>query len=948
MEDDSKAYSPGSLVKARGREWLVLPESTEELLKLRPLGGVDVETAGILTALEEVSPARFDLPTPDDIGDFRSCQLLRDAIRLGFRNGAGPFRCFGRIAVDPRPYQLVPLLMALRLDPIRLLIADDIGVGKTIEACLIAREMLDRGEIARTAVLCPAQLAEQWQKELQSKFHIDSRLVLPGTARRLERHIGMGKSLFDVYPHVVVSLDYIKSDRHRSEFLRACPDFVIVDEAHTCARSGRGRGVHQRHRLVRDLADDPERHMLFLTATPHSGKEEAFRELLGFLDRDFLDLPEELTGQRMQRARREVARHFIQRGRGDVKSYLDETTTFPTRLERETSYNLHNDYRRLMERVISYARETVLDETHTGVRRRVRWWSALALLRSLASSPAAAEATLKARSNTVGAETEREADELGRKTVTDIDAESSDEIVDIVPGSDWTEISEHEESERRRLRRMASRAANLRGKKDLKLQKAIGETKQLLKEGHNPILFCRFIPTADYVAEEMAEALGSRARVESITSVLPPAERESRVRLLGEAPNRVLVCTDCLSEGINLQQHFDSVIHYDLSWNPTRHEQRAGRVDRFGQNAPEIKILTYYGRDNRIDGIVLDVIIRKHRRIKENWGISVPVPAQTGRVMEAVMEGLLLRSDTSADQMLLSGLEEWMMSSQTTTDLDREWEEASQREKRSRSLFAQARIGVEEVKQELQASRSAVGSPAEVREFFNSALAHNGASISENGTFQYNIDEVPAALSDMIPTDETKFAGQFELPVPEGVHHLSRTSPIVEAVASYVADTAMDPIITESVASRCGVTRTTHVSTRTTLLLVRLRFEITTIRDQSETGQIAEECRLLAFQGSPANSRWLPRETAEQLYGARPEANVGADIARHNVGQILQDYNHLRPHLEQTAEERAQALLESHRRVRSAAGLKGVRYTVEHKEPDLIGLYIFLPVPEVM
>ncbi len=127
------------------------------------------------------------------------------------------------------------------MDPVRLLIADDVGIGKTIEACLIARELLDRGEIRRLAVLCPPQLAEQWQSELDSKFHIEAELVLPGTATRLERRCRVGESLFDIYPFVIVSTDFIKSDRRRDDFLRACPEFVIVDEAHTCAWPGEGR-----------------------------------------------------------------------------------------------------------------------------------------------------------------------------------------------------------------------------------------------------------------------------------------------------------------------------------------------------------------------------------------------------------------------------------------------------------------------------------------------------------------------------------------------------------------------------------------------------------------------------------------------------------------------------------------------------------------------------------
>src|SRR5438067_3298361 len=170
-------YAVGSLVKARGREWVVLPESEEDLLVLRPLGGTEDEVTGILTALEAVEPARFELPDPSRPGDHRSCRLLRDAVRLGFRSSAGPFRSFGQIAVEPRPYQLVPLLMALKLDPVRLLIADDVGVGKTVEAALVARELLDRGEVERTAVLCPPHLAEQWQSELLDKLHIDPEVV---------------------------------------------------------------------------------------------------------------------------------------------------------------------------------------------------------------------------------------------------------------------------------------------------------------------------------------------------------------------------------------------------------------------------------------------------------------------------------------------------------------------------------------------------------------------------------------------------------------------------------------------------------------------------------------------------------------------------------------------------------------------------------------------------
>jgi hypothetical protein len=196
-------FTAGSLVRARGREWVVLPDSTDDLLMVRPIGGLDDEVVGICTAIEGITSATFTPPNPDQPGDFNSCRLLRDAARIATRSAAGPFRSFAKIAVEPRPYQLVPLLLALRLEPVRLLIADDVGIGKTIEAGLIAKEMLERGEVNRLAVLCPPHLAEQWQRELEQKFHIEAELVLTSTVQRLERNCRAGDSLFERYPFVI-------------------------------------------------------------------------------------------------------------------------------------------------------------------------------------------------------------------------------------------------------------------------------------------------------------------------------------------------------------------------------------------------------------------------------------------------------------------------------------------------------------------------------------------------------------------------------------------------------------------------------------------------------------------------------------------------------------------------------------------------------------------------
>jgi superfamily II DNA or RNA helicase len=550
------SFTVGSLVRARGREWVVLPESSEEMTMLRPLGGGDMEVTGILSDLEEISAAQFEYPIPEQAGDYRSSRMLRDALRLGFRASAGPFRSFGHLNFEPRPYQLVPLLMGLKQDPVRLLIADDVGIGKTVEAALLAKELLDRGEVTRMVVLCPPHLAEQWQRELKSKFQIEAELVLAGTARRLESECRGGESLFEHYPFTIVSLDYIKSDHRRDDFLRTCPELVIVDEAHTCAHAGRvSSAQHQRHLLLRKLAEGKDRHLMLVTATPHSGNEDAFRSLLAVLDPALANLPTDLGGDANRVHRERLAIHLVQRKRGDIEHYLNSDTPFPQRKEAEQSYLLSPEYRAFFKKVLTFVRETVQDETGTMVRRRVRWWSALALLRSMASSPAAAASTLTTRASNLDAETTGEADEQGRSSVMDIgDDRDAPVVSDLVPGSDLGDSDDEGVRTRRRLLALAREAQALFGKPDTKLDLVTAQVKLLLEEGFNPIVFCRFIPTAEYVADHLRSGLKRQfadVEIAAVTGLLAPADREQRINELGEAPRRVLVATDCLSEGIN-------------------------------------------------------------------------------------------------------------------------------------------------------------------------------------------------------------------------------------------------------------------------------------------------------------------------------------------------------------------------------------------------------------
>ena len=175
---------------------------------------------------------------------------------------------------------------------------------------------------------------------MAEKFHIEAELVLSSTIQRLERDLPLGVSVFDRHPFTVVSTDFIKAPRRAEDFALRCPELVIVDEAHGCTLAGGvGRGRQQRHDLLRRVTADPTRHVVLVTATPHSGNEDAFRSLLALLDDDFADLPvEDLDRAGREGVRRRLARHLVQRRRADIRRYLETDTAFPERRDKEAAY----------------------------------------------------------------------------------------------------------------------------------------------------------------------------------------------------------------------------------------------------------------------------------------------------------------------------------------------------------------------------------------------------------------------------------------------------------------------------------------------------------------------------------------------------------------------------------------------------------------------------------
>ena len=397
-------------------------------------------------------------------------------------------------------------MMALSHETVRLLIADDVGLGKTIEALLIARELYDRGEIRRLAVLCPPHLVDQWVKEMRERFHFPAEAVTSGTARSLERGLPQGTSLFDTHPFTVVSLDYIKSDRRRDEFARSCPEAIIVDEAHTCTT---GTGTrHQRYQLLKQLLEDETRHAVLCTATPHSGDETAFVRLLSLVDPSFTVLENTPDSAMTGALRDRLAGHLVQRRRVDIREWHDETL-FPTRETKDLPYRLTGAWERFLEAVLTYCEE-VTTAAGTGIReRRLAFWGTLALLRCVASSPAAAARALQTRLENRGDDDAMA--KLGEQ-LFELDPDEGDIPDDLEPAADTGS-----EDVRALLDQASALAVDGR---DPKLEALQGQLSELLEAGFSPIVFCHYIATAKYVAERVKQRF-SADQVAVVTGEIP-------------------------------------------------------------------------------------------------------------------------------------------------------------------------------------------------------------------------------------------------------------------------------------------------------------------------------------------------------------------------------------------------------------------------------------------
>ena len=944
-------FNPGTLVKVRGREWVLEVCDIEGCVKLRPLGGTDSDVQILLPSIEdtELESATFPLPDSTKPGSYSSALLLRNALRLKLTNAAGPFRSLGHVSVEPRSYQLVPLLMALKQNPVRLLIADDVGIGKTIEAGLIVKELLERGEVTKFIVLCPPHLVEQWVEELKDHFNIEAASVTARSIKSLEKEVPTTETFFDHYPASVISLDYIKADEHSQWFKNHAGEeaMIIVDEAHTCCVGG---GKQLRFNLLKSLADDKKRNILLLTATPHSGDENAFSNLISLLNSKFAELNS--LEEAKDDVRKELAEHIVQRRRKDIVNYPGKTS-FPERMVTEVTYKLTGKWGDFFEDVRKYCVKISQDsERERGYKGRMMWYATLALLRCISSSPAAARSALTTRLGNTEEQTEQNLNLLEQSINDTYDGIGDD----LKENEQFMEPVLEESSE---LQKLIEKVSTLSGKDDdpklLCLIKHISEMyKDQKKKGcvYRPVIFCKYIATAHYVAEELQKEF-SLSAVSFVTGEYTSDQRQDIVTELVKNENPILVATDCLSEGINLQEGFNAVIHYDLAWNPTRHEQREGRVDRFGQQCSKVWCSMLYGSDNPVDGFIFNVILRKARTIKDSLGVLVPVPEDDASVRVAIVKAALMRERSAgfdSTPSLFDGFSDEELGI-TVKKVEAKWNKLLEKEKVNRTVFAQRAMHPEDVAPEWEKTKKALGDSKDVERFFTetSKRLNVGLEPQEDGAYILNVPTLPVELRKQIaPIVKTNKEGlfkiSFEYPPKNGYTFLQRSNPVVTNFASYLLEGALNPNA-NSPAARCGTYLSDKVSELTTIYLLRIRYQIKTTGSRKIL--MAEESYALGIQGR-SNPKVIADDDVEKLLDGKPTGNLSPEKISEEVNNSIEYYSSNKNVFDEIARARAEQLAQDHTSVRKATNIDQKSVKVEACLPcDLIGVYVLLPDEEL-
>lgn len=651
---------PGTEVQARGLRWEVVATENlgaQTLYRLRGLEGLlRGRELDLLSPLERIEPITREI-RPERAAPLRNWLVYHQAFLL--EQALGPSALLavqpGRLRIEP--YQLVPVLRAIRMSRARLLLADGVGLGKTVEAGLILTELVARRVAHRVLIVSPAgPLLDQWKVEMAQRFGLRLAVVDREKLNDVRRGVELGANPFDHLPLALASIDYLKQERVLDLLERTTYDVIVIDEAHHCGDAGvaEEREDTQRRRLAQVLARRSDS-LLLLTATPHDGNDRSFASLCELLDPSLVDGAGTLRGERYRR-------HVIRRLKQHVPGFRERhvlpiaVEPSPTRHERYTA--LHRGLLGLLAPELRRAFRS---------RRYADVLAYLALLKRSVSTVEACRATLCAVARRLQeiVTTASETQESRRQRLRTLrDYQRRLERFGTVSADEEADREKLEEEDlaqqlaalHREIRsgsRELSRVSNvvqalddLTGlaeaalAEDPKLEGLVQEIRDIRRTEPD----ANILVYTEYVSSQRVVAEAIRRLGEVVTmNGDDPDDVRTRVtaRFQHESP-LALVSTDSAAEGLNLHDRCHHLIHLELPFNPNRLEQRNGRIDRYGQRLdPVVRYL--YLRGTFEERILLRLIAKyeRQRRRLTFMPNTLGLTTSTDTGMERLLKGML-------------------------------------------------------------------------------------------------------------------------------------------------------------------------------------------------------------------------------------------------------------------------------------------------------------------
>lgn len=750
------SFSLGSIIELRSRLWRV-DDIQGDVLVATSIDGTPIERRRFYLPLERVRPGSIKTPSREIVGNYSAQDLLLRAYRLSMIHGTAPLLSLQRSRAVPVSFQMVPIVMALEMPRVRLLIADDVGLGKTIEAGLIVVELFARQRASRLLVVCPAMLREQWKKALDYFFHIDAKIISSRHRRAMERELPPGTNPWEYYPYLIASMDYAKMAEVKAQILEQTWDVVLVDEVHNVAKPHQVDPTHrvkmERWELMRDLAKKT-RHLIMLTATPHNGYTDTFASLLRMLDVAAVSGPDHDPV-----INRDVAKfHVCQRRRIDVEEELKksgEKSPFPKRDADEVYVKLSDLEARVMDDVEQLGRHILAAAgAERTFRMRIAKWTVTHFHKRALSSPNALVCSLKNRLRTIN----RRLGEQELRVDEDASVDEEEARAEVLDNDTGERVDDEEtgarmerfllgdrgllEGEKKLLEETLRLAEKVTPSKDSKLTFMLENTlRQMFRRIPKVIIFTRYKDTLDYLAKNVPEHRHFKnVKIVTLDGSLDEAQRAERFHEFEMAHEAVMVATDCISEGINLQYVASQIIHYELPWNPNRLEQRNGRVDRYGQPADTVVIRTMVVNDS-LEAAILKVLVEKAFRIRQDFGFSPPFFGDDISVLDLIRErGLEVRIGQRGLDEFLEGI------SPEEVVIDPFSEESIQRMKND-NFYGQSSIDLSEVQKRLTETENLIGSREEIQNFVKSGLNKFGCRMSGNVDGTFRIEVLDARLA---------------------------------------------------------------------------------------------------------------------------------------------------------------------------------------------------------